>query len=172
MKKLIAIFLVLMSVVSLNAATNEVIKYKSLFTLNFVRYIGWPEEVKQGDFVIGVIQNKEMAAELRTQTEGKKFGFQNIVVKEFNSLEELTDCQIVYVSERANYSKNAAAISQKVGKNTLIVTENNNAIANGSMINFVVVDDLLKFEVSAANSESKGLTLSNTLVTMKNAIQK
>jgi uncharacterized protein YlaN (UPF0358 family) len=171
MKKLIVIFLVLTSVATMNVKADEIAKYKSLFTLNFIRYVGWPEETKQGDFVIGVLQSKTMALELRAQTENKKFGFQNIVIKEFNSIEELIDCQMIYVSERVNYSKNAAAIAQKVGKNTLIISENNGAISSGSMINFVVVDDLLKFEVSPTNSQNNGLALSNTLISMKNAIR-
>jgi len=171
MKKLIVILLVLTSVVTMKSQANEIAKYKSLFTLNFIRYVGWPDESKQGDFVIGVIQNKELAAELRVQTEGKKFGFQNLVVKEFASVEEVSNCQIIYVSEKINFAKNAGLLSQKVGKNTLIISENNNAISNGSMINFVIVNESLKFEVSPSNFQNKGLTVSNALISMKNAIR-
>ncbi|MFA6400195.1 MAG: YfiR family protein [Salinivirgaceae bacterium] len=171
MKKLIVILLVLTGVATMQTKANEIAKYKSLFTLNFIRYIGWPDESKQGDFVIGVIQNKELAAELRTQTEGKKFGFQNLVVKEFASVEEVSNCQIIYVSEKVNYAKNAGLLEQKVGKNTLIVSENSNAIANGSMINFVIVNEMLKFQVSPTNFQNKGLTVSNSLISMKNAIR-
>ena len=171
MKKLVVIILAFVGAVTMNVNANEIVKYKSMFTLNFIRYVGWPEEVKQGDFVIGVLRNKELASELRSQTEGKKFGFQTIVVKEFNNIDEITDCQLIYVSEGSNFSRNAGAISQKVGKSTLIISENNGAISNGSMINFVVVDDLLKFEVSPTNAQSKGLTLSSSLFSMKNAIR-
>lgn len=171
MKKFFAILTVLVTMFSVNVNADDIAKYKSMFTLNFIRYIGWPEEVKQGDFVIGVLKNKALAAELQLQTAGKKFGFQTIVVKEFNSIDEVTDCQMIYVSESINFSKSADIISQKVGKNTLIISENAGAISNGSMINFVVVNDLLKFEVSPSNAQSKGLSLSSNLVSMKNAIK-
>ncbi len=171
MKKLIVILLVFIGIASVNVQANDIVKYKSMFTLNFIRYVGWPDDTKNGDFVIGVLRNKELAAELRGQTEGKKFGFQNIVIKEFKNIEEISDCQLIYVSEVIGFSKVAGTISQKVGKNTLIISEDNGAISSGSMINFVVVNDLLKFEVSPSNAQLKGLTLSSSLVSMKNAIR-
>ena len=63
----------------------QVIKYKAVFTMNFIRYIGWPEETKQGDFVIGIIRDSKMADQMRKHSEGKKFGFQDVKIVEFNS---------------------------------------------------------------------------------------
>jgi hypothetical protein len=155
----------------MHVKAGEIEKYKSLFTINFIRYIGWPEESKQGDFVIGVVKDSKLAKELISQTTGKKFGFQNIVVKEYNNVNEVADCQILYISTAAGFSRNAATVESKVGKNTLIISEDNGAISKGSIINFVIVDNLLKFEVSPSNAKNNGLTLSSALVSMKNAIR-
>lgn len=163
----------LLSVVGLKAQTAELDKYKSLFTLNFIRYIGWPEEAKQGDFVIGVLKNGQLADQLKANTTGKKFGYQNIVVKEFKKIEEVSDCQILYVGNYSNYSKNASALASKLNnKNSLIITESEGAINNGSMINFVIVDNKLKFEISSNNASSFGLELSNSLTSMTQAIKR
>lgn len=147
--------------------------YKSVFTLNFIRYIGWPEAAKQGDFVIGVLRDGSIAKELNAKTVGKKFGYQNIVVKEFKNVDEVTDCQILYVSENINYSKYAQDISSKLNNsNSLIVTEVHGAIDKGSMVNFVIVDQKLKFELSPTNAGKFGLKFSNSLTSMTNAILK
>lgn len=151
----------------------ELNKYKSLFTLNFVRYIGWPESQKQGDFVIGVLKNRELVTQLKAQTSGKKVGYQNIVVKEFKNVEEIVDCQILYVSKYTNYNKHAVAINSKLaGASTLVITESEKAIDSGSMINFVVRDEKLKFEVSESNATDSGLVFSNTLASLSNAIKR
>ena len=171
MKKVIVILLAVLSLTNVQSKAGEIEKYKSLFTINFIRYVGWPEESKQGDFVIGVMKNSLLASELKSQTVGKKFGFQNIVVKEFNNINEVSDCQILYVSQGFSFSRNATELKNRVGKNTLIISEDNGAISKGSIINFVVVDDLLKFEVSPGNAQDNGLTLSSALVSMKNAIK-
>ena len=84
---------------------------------------------------------------MREQSDGKKFGFQDVVIMEFNAPEEVTKCQVIFVSSSVNFSKYASVIIEKTGnKNTLIVTESEGATNSGSMINFVVRDDKLRFE--------------------------
>ncbi len=172
MKKLLLIALILTGVFSTQAQEAELNKYKSLFTINFIRYINWPTG-QSGDFVIGVLKNSALATEIEAKTTGKKVGFQNIVVKEFTSVESLTPCQVLYVDNSANYQKNADLISQKVkGANALIITESAGAITKGAAINFVMVDNVLKFEISASNADQNGLKISSILLSMNNAIQK
>jgi hypothetical protein len=149
----------------------QVAKYKAVFVTNFIRYIGWPEAARQGDFVIGVIRDKEMADYFKGLSNGKKFGFQNIIVKEFKSPDEVTYCQFLFIPETINLSKNASKIIDKLGgKNSLIVTEKENATKHGSMINFVIRDDKLKFEISKENASRFGLQVSSKLMNMKSAI--
>lgn len=173
MKKFLIISMVVMSFLVFKAnGQTDVIKYKSLFTINFMKYIDWPEEAKQGDFVIGVLRNDAVADALAAQTSGKKFGYQNIVIKKFSSLDEVTDCQILYVSQSSNYIKNADLIAIKLKKsNSLIITESNGAVGSGSMINFVIREDVLKFEVSESNAQQYGLAFSSSLTSMTHAIR-
>ncbi len=172
MKKFLIVLAVLFGMFSANAQEAELNKYKTLFTMNFLRYFGWPSESTEGDFIIGVVRNKFLAGELRTKTGGKKFGYQTIKIVDFSSVDDITSCQILYVDQSANYSKNADLISQKTGKGTLIITETPGAITKGSVINFVIVDDKLKFEISQDNADNKGLKVNSALLSMNNAIQK
>jgi len=150
---------------------SQVTKYKAVFTTNFIRYIGWPETARQGDFIIGVIRDKEMADYFKGLSNGKKFGFQNIVVKEFKSPDEVEYCQVLFIPATVNLSKKASMIIDKLGrKNSLIITEKNGATKYGSMINFVIKDDKLKFEISKSNAAKFGLQISSKLENMKSAI--
>ena len=172
MKKVLFLLLLVASTGVIKAQDATLSKYKSLFTLNFIRYIGWADEAKEGDFVIGVLKNSSIASQLEKNVVGKKVGYQTIVIKEFKNVDEITNCNIIYVGESINYSKHSNTISQKLNnKNTLIITEDNNAISNGSMINFVIVDNKLKFEVSSTNATKSGLKFSNTLMALTNAIK-
>ncbi len=151
---------------------SQVEKYKSVFTLNFIRYIGWAEEAKQGDFVIGVLKNSSIAQLLNSQSAGKKFGYQNVVIKEFNNVDQVTDCQVLYVSSYVNFARHAETIKSKLGKNSLIITESEGATDYGSVINFVVRDNNLKFEIDGENAKSCGLSISSKLENMAAAIKK
>lgn len=169
--RFIFIFLLVAESFTMNGQDAVIAKYKAMFTLNFIRYIGWPEEAKQGDFVIGVVRDAAIADNLKSQSAGKKFGYQNIVVKEFKKIDEITDCQILYFAKSYSFSKSAAEVKQKLGgKNSLIITETEGAINDGSVINFVIRDDKLKFELSQKNANAYGIKLSNSLTTLSNAI--
>ncbi|MFO8001098.1 MAG: YfiR family protein [Marinilabilia sp.] len=169
MKKLYLLLAILLMVPVLSE--GQVAKYKAVFTLNFIRYIGWPDEARDGDFVIGVVKESNIARRIEKQSEGKKFGFQDVVIKEFDSVDEIDgNCQLIYVSSRINFSRNAEAIRQKVGKNSLIVTENEDATDDGSMINFVIRDETLKFEINKENASNNGLQISSRLENMSSAI--
>jgi len=172
MKKIAILFLFALSLGVLKAQEVDLNKYKSSFTLNFIRYVGWPDAAKEGDFIIGVLKNSAIANQLKAQTVGKKNGFQNIVIKEFKSVEEVTYCQLLYIDGNVNYGKNAEIIAAKLNnKHSLIITDSNGAIAKGSMINFVIVDNQLKFEISGTNAEKFGLKMSSTLFALNNAIK-
>ena len=54
-------------------------------------------------------------------------------------------------------------LPQIANKSTLIITEKNEAISEGSAINFVVVGDKLKFELSPNNAEKYNIKLSSKL---------
>ena len=107
---------------------------------------------------------------MKSQSAGKKFGFQDVVIKEFKTVEEITKCQVIFVASSANFARNAEIISEKAGKTTLIVTESEGAISKGSIINFVIREDKLKFEISKANAARSSLQISSKLETMASAI--
>lgn len=172
MKKRNLIFsltLIVLLIGSFQAKAQEA-KFKATFTLNFIRYIGWPDATKQGDFVIGVLKAKEISDFMSSQSAGKKFGFQDVVIKHYNKLEDISKCQVLFVSSYANFNRNAQEILQRVGGNTLIVTESEGATVKGSAINFVIRDSKLKFEIKKANAAKAGLQISSKLEGMASAI--
>ena len=163
-------FLVLLLLIPMFSMGQEA-KFKAVFTLNFIRYVGWPESSKQGDFVIGVVRSKEVADWLKEQSAGKPFGFQNIVIKEFKTLEEIDGCQVLFVSSVINMRNNGALLMDKAKlKNSLVVTEAEGATNYGAAINFVVRDGVLKFELHKANAARMGLQFSSRLEGMAAAI--
>ena len=61
-------------------------------------------------------------------------------------------------------------LSIKLRGSTLIITESEGACKSGAMINFVVRDDKLKFEIHKSNAAKFGLQISSKLEGMSNAI--
>ncbi len=170
MRKIILLTFLLTFPLLINA---QEIKHKSACTLNFIRYIGWSEEQTKGDFIIGVVGKKDLADMLKEQSTGRKFGYQDIVIKEFATADKITPCHVIFVGRSAKFVENKEKVFRNAGgKNFLLVTETNNAIENGSIINFVVDNEILKFEISESNALSLGITYNSKLSSMSSAIKK
>jgi hypothetical protein len=168
-KLLISLALV---IVTLPGFAQE-LKSKATFTLNFIRYIDWSNKQKTGDFIIGVLGNRDFAAILGEQASGKKLGNQDILIKEFKSVAEITPCQVIYISKTLNFNKYAPTITEMCGgKNFLLITESEGLINSGSMINFVLVGGVVKYEVSVSNASKLGITINSKLLSNPSAIKK
>jgi len=168
-KLLISLALV---IVTLPGFAQE-LKYKSAMTINILRYINWSNEQKKGNFVIGVVAKSDLASILKEQTNGRKFGNQNIAIKEFNSFKDITPCQVIYIGKGANVQKNFEAITKQCGgKGFLLITESEGAINIGSVINFFMDGETLKYEVSVSNASKLGIAIDSKLLSNSSAIKK
>lgn len=138
-----------------NYDTNS--KFKAVFLYNFTRYFEWSDNKKVGNFVIYVIgKNENLISELKTLASKKKVGNQDIEIKNSYAFDPTINAHIVFLL--SDLSKSLADITSKnKSKSTLVVAENANACKAGSSINFVVVENKLKFEYSKNNALKAGL---------------
>lgn len=157
-------------VIPSQAQADQLAKHKALLTLSFIRYMSWSDAARQGDFKIGVIRDRDVEAQLKTLSAGKNFGLQNVVVVGFKNIEEVQDCQIIYVSKNISFSRNIQKLLEVVGKDTLIMSEEEGASKRGSMINFVIREDKLRFELSSKNAAISNIHFASKLKEMAAAI--
>ncbi len=156
----VIIFLVLLPFVA--SSQTDISRAEALFIYNFSRLIEWPANYKTGPFVIGVLGTAPILNQLKTFTSGKQVGAQPITIKNFGSPAEISTCHILFIPfSETKYMPNI--LPQIANKSTLIITEKNEAIVAGSAINFVVVGDKLKFELSPVNAEKYNIKLSSKL---------
>lgn len=140
-------------------------KIKAIFLYNFTKYIEWPPHYKKGDFVIGVLGNSPILPELEKMAEKSKLGTQTFSIKKFNTVSEITDCHILYVS--SIYNDYIEQASQKLHKkSSLIISECGGCTKKGSAINFVSVDNKQRFELNKSNAGRNGLLVSSNLATL------
>ena len=140
-------------------------KAQTMFIYNFSRLIEWPPNSRSGNFVIGVFGATEITMELELYTKGKKVGTRDIVIHRYKTLEEISDCHILFVPfERTK--RMTEILNQLNGKSTLIITEKTGALNDGAAINFLLIEDKLKFEIKPDNASKYGIKLSSKLQEM------
>jgi len=148
-----------------NAQERPMHEVYSMMVFNFVKYVQWPTNDGNKEFVIGVVGNDNIYNTLSSWYAGKPKGNMTYVIKKFKTAAEMTDCQVVFIDR----SKSAEfdAINEKVkGKGTLVVTDRNGLGAKGSCINFKTVDEKLKFELNQSAIAASNLKVSSTLSSM------
>ena len=137
----------------------------SMMVFNFVKYVQWPTNDGNKEFVIGVVGNDAMYNTLSSWYSGKAKGTMTYVIKKFKTAAEMSDCQVVFIDR--SKSSEFDAINEKVkGKGTLVVTDRNGLGAKGSCINFKTVDEKLKFELNQSAIAASNLKVSSTLSSM------
>ncbi|NBC84144.1 MAG: DUF4154 domain-containing protein [Bacteroidetes bacterium] len=157
--------LLLAVALSLSVGYAQDAKFKALFMYNFTKYIEWPPTQKNGSFVIEVLGNSPIIAELEIIAQKRKVGTQAIHVKRIQSLTETSGPNILFIPENKSSLVNQA-VSKYQNMGTIIITDKNGMIASGAGINYVKVDGKQNFEVSRNNIESQGLKVNSGLLSL------
>lgn len=164
MKKLLLLFIVLFATGSGIQAQSGITEAKAKFLYNFTKFFEWSQSDQSGDFVIGVLGSNDIYQELEDFTEDKKVIVKDIKIKRFRSAENVTECHILFVSKV--YSKNLPDLNERLGSNTLLVSDTENGIEQGAALNFILKGDRLKYEFAASHAKNKGLKFSSRIKDM------
>lgn len=164
MRRLIFVLTVFMGFALSLKVNAQINNAQALFIYNFSRLVEWPAEVKTGDFVIGILGRSDLEESLNAFVSNKKVGNQKVVVKTFNSVEEIAACHILFVPH--GKSSQMDELKAKLSKGTLIVGEKHSLVEQGAAISFKIIDNKLKFRLKEENATRYDLKVSKSLKEM------
>ncbi len=144
-------------------AQQEVTEAQAKFIYNFTRFVEWPENTAKNIFEIDVYGSGDVYNYLKEFINNKSVGSKPIIVKKISSIEEIDNCELLFVA--FGKTKNLKDIKSKLKNgSTLIVTEKEGALDDGSAINFVINDDKLSYEIKSINVTREGLKLNSQIL--------
>lgn len=138
---------------------------KAAFLYNFGKFVEWPTNdfaSTNAPLVIGVYGENPFGNDLDVVVSGRNINGHPVVTREV-SLTELKNCQILFIarSKQKNMNEILRALD---GAGVLTVTENMDPFDSGIMINFILKDDRIRFEINNTAAEKVGLKLSSKLL--------
>ncbi|HYC48667.1 MAG TPA: YfiR family protein [Burkholderiales bacterium] len=139
---------------------------KAAFLLRFVQYVQWPQDgASRGEtpITIGVARANGLAAKLTRLVADRGPGGRKVDVRVVNSPEDLASVELLFVGG-ADPAGVVAYANATTGRGVLVVTEATGALEHGSMINFVLVDRRVRFEIAPGAAEKSGLVVSSRLL--------
>ncbi len=126
------------------------------YLLYIVNNIKWPNEAEFNVFTIGVLEHEPMISrELVKQAANRKTSTgKQIKIVRFPDLESIVPTQMLYINRNEGYDI-SVVLRSITGKRTLLISENYEF--QTSMINFIILDNVLRFEINIARMENEGL---------------
>ena len=145
---------------------------KAAFLYRFLEYVDWPIDAKNGGpLTIAVLGDESLTAELHRNVRGRMAHGREIEARSVRTVQEGLDAHVLFISASAR-KKLSAAGGPHNRDPVLVVTEGDGALEAGAVINFVVVDGNVRFEVSLPAAEQRGLKLSSRLLNVALRVEK
>lgn len=171
-KKTIIGFLLLLGIKILCSSYMDILQaneydVKAAYIYNFTKYINWNQDFNNSSsFSIGIYGNSPIKESLKEISQTKSFQNKKVVIKQYDNLEDLEKCHIVYVPVSTNSQKLKSVLSHQNCTNSLVITEKEGNIQYGSVINFVTIENKIKFEISLKEAKARELETSSQLLKM------
>jgi hypothetical protein len=152
------------------SASEEAVK--AAFIYRFLNYLEWPPgALANADtpYVIGIADDEDVADELQAIVAHRKVNNRSIVLKRLRGGDDIAGLHILFIGS-SDKARQAAWIKSAQQQAVLIVTETAGALEQGSMINFVIVDQRVRFEASLAAIERARLKVNSRMLAVAVAV--
>jgi hypothetical protein len=148
---------------------------KAAYLLKFLNYVEWPAAsfgAEDAPYVIGVASDEAMFAELQRQTAGRAVQRRPVTVRRVSGSELPAGVHVLFIGAHAERARFAALLRQAQELPVLLVTDTDGALDQGSMINFRMVEDRVRFEVALEPVRRANLELNTRLLSVAIAVNK
>jgi len=141
-------------------------RVKAAFLYKFAGYVEWPNGAgapADSSITFGVMADDGIADELAKLLRERPAEARPVSVIRLRAYEPLPRVHVLFIGH-AESDRLGSVIRSAREQPALIVTDTEGALAQGSMINFVMSRGHVRFEVGLAAAQRSGLTLSSRLI--------
>jgi len=174
-----ALLLIVLQYLSLDAWAQDTSQsnlehhIKAVFLYKFPTYIEWPLSAFEKDddpFTIGIMGAEEIAKELLKISEKKRVNDRPVQVKHIDPEDTFDNLHILFIG-RQESERLQSLLSSLQSKPILTVTESSGALEAGSVINFLLINRNIRFEISTTSADSKGVRISSRLLDIAHRVE-
>lgn len=148
------------------ALSEDVVKAAYLSKLH--NYVEWPARAAPpagARIVIGIVGADEVANELAQMSAVRDPAKGTLALRRLRNGDALDGVHILYLGD-GYVARAAPMIERASARSILVVTESEGALARGSIINFRVLDERVRFDVSLDAADKAGLRVSSQLLAL------
>jgi hypothetical protein len=151
----------------------EEYQVKAVYLYNFGRFVVWPGTAveTQGTFDVCVLGRDPFGSALDATLAGEAINNRKLAARRIESPRQATNCQILFIS--SSEAVRIQEILAAVGSSAVLTVSDMPAFTSaGGIIQFVLRDNKVRFEVNLTAAEKAGLMLSSQLLKVATDIRK
>jgi hypothetical protein len=157
---------------STQAAQFSVDAVKAAYLFRFAQYVEWPAAQSGDDrFVIAVTGAEDVAVHLERLLYGMTVNGRPTQVRRVTRSQELNGVHILYVGARA-FARSRPLRAAAIERPILLVTDDQNGLDGGGVINFIEVNRNLRFEISLNAADRSGLKINASLLSVAARVER
>ena len=145
---------------------------KAAFLYNFGRFVEWPPEAfstEDAPLRICVAGENPFGSDLEETVRGKAIAGHPVHAVVLRALNEARNCHLIFVSSR-NSSELKHILEATMRGGVLVVSEAPESAAQGAMINFVLEDERVRFEINDRAAVHARLKISSKLLKLAKTV--
>jgi hypothetical protein len=147
---------------------------KAAFLYKFLSYAEFPAAAfadASAPLVIGVVGADAIAVELSRIVAGRSAGQRPVIFKSVRESEPAVGVHLLFIpgADPQHVARLMKAAQQAP---MLLVTECDNCLQHGSVINFMIIGERVRFDVSLEAAERNNIKLSSRLLTVANQVHR
>jgi len=155
------------------ASSPSEYEIKAAFLYNFANFVEWPSKTPadaSGILIIGIYGDDPFGETFEQTIAGKSVNRRKLEIKRFRSIHEIKPCHILFVSssEEGRFGRILDAVKDW---HVLTVSESDSFIRSGGIINFIVEEKKVRFEISTENARKAGLKISSKLLKLAKVVR-
>lgn len=141
---------------------------KAAFLFNFAKFVEWPASAfatTNSPIVIGILGKNVFGEHLEKTIHDRKVNNRSFQFRTFQSVSEATNCHILFISasEKSDYPNIVSALHNA---SVLTVSEADGFLKAGGMINFLLEENNIRFQISDEAAKKARLKISSKLLSL------
>ena len=146
---------------------------KAAFLYNFARFVTWPDSTTKeanAPLVIGVFGKDPFGSTLEQTIRNKTAQNHPIIIQHYQNIEDVHTCHILFIGT-TEQKELTSLLTHLQTAPILTVGEQNDFCQNGGMVNFILVNRRVRFEINPQAIERSKLTISSRLLKLAQIVK-
>jgi len=163
------VFIFLLLTPSIEGATLLEYQIKAAFIYNFLKFIDLPKVKENGTINVCIFGDDPFGKAIYL-LEGKKVGNKTLHIKKIDEVKKISGCQVVFFpASQKDKLKEALEFAKK--KPILTIGEVPHFLDMGGVINFVIIDGKIRFEINESIARELGIKISSRLLRLARQVK-